>query len=290
MPETGQKAARPIDRHGSLRVVQPVGRVHAGDHLESLGGEVREDDEASRLDDAEQLGQHRAARVQVVQDVDRHGASKVAVGNGQPGGVRPGEANPPAGLRVVRQKRRDLLVVRVEVDADDVQAAAGEGPRRDAHAGADVEGRAGELTRLVEDELRCAEPVVAGRGEPACQVPEVLPALAQFLERQRHAGFSISIDGASSGRRTRVCEPELRRQAARPPSAAINLDTSAPSGTAPSMWMVSLITVRGTPWTSYLFARCGNSVVSTMSAVTRSLAMANLCASTTARGQYGTSA
>ena len=47
------------------------------------------------------------------------------------------------------------------------------------------------------------------------------------------------------------------------------------------------MTVRGTPCTWYFIARWGNSVASTMSAETRSLAIASLCASTTARGQYG---
>ena len=53
------------------------------------------------------------------------------------------------------------------------------------------------------------------------------------------------------------------------------------------MWIVSSITVRGTPITSYFVPSSGYSVTSTMCAVIRSLSMANWYASNTARGQYG---
>jgi len=68
---------------------------------------------------------------------------------------------------------------------------------------------------------------------------------------------------------------------------AANSSISICSGTAPSMWTVSSMTVRGTPITWYLVPRCGNSTTSTMSPVMKSLSTASWCASNTARGQYG---
>jgi len=53
------------------------------------------------------------------------------------------------------------------------------------------------------------------------------------------------------------------------------------------MLAVSFTTVRGTALTEYRWARCGNSVTSTKSAVTRSLSTANCWASRTAAGQWG---
>jgi hypothetical protein len=98
--------------------------------------------------------------------------------------------NPLCGFRIVRQKRCDLLIVRVEIDADDVQAATSKGSCRDPHAGADIEGGAGERARLVQDELRGTQPVVASAGEPVCLVREVRLVLLQLLNRQRHTRLS----------------------------------------------------------------------------------------------------
>jgi len=56
---------------------------------------------------------------------------------------------------------------------------------------------------------------------------------------------------------------------------------------APTNSTVSLIIIFGTPITLYFIAKSGNSLLSIMSAFTRSLSIANLCATAAAAGQCG---
>ena len=80
---------------------------------------------------------------------------------------------------------------------------------------------------------------------------------------------------------------EVRRVRQAAASFFFSSATRRPSGRAPSKCIVSLTTVRGTPCTRYLAASWGNSVASTISAVTRVLSSAILWAKLTALGQYG---
>jgi len=59
------------------------------------------------------------------------------------------------------------------------------------------------------------------------------------------------------------------------------------SGTFPTNWTVSLMTVFGTPRTPYRLTRSGNSLTSTTSAITCELAIAILWASLATSGQWG---
>ena len=163
------------------------GGVDARDHRESFAREVRQDDQAARLHDANNFAEDGCAVLQMVKHVDRDRAAEMPVRERQLRCIADVVRDAPRQLRVVRQERRHLLILRAGVDGDHVVSATGQRPGRDARARPDVEHGAVKAASLIDDELRRAEPIEAGRGELSGAAVEVLTLLAKRIVGQWHS-------------------------------------------------------------------------------------------------------
>ena len=77
----GPLGSRRIDGHRSSGCTA-LPPVDCRDYLESIVGEVREDDQATRLHHSQEFLQDGLSGVEVVQDVDGYGGSEMAVRTG----------------------------------------------------------------------------------------------------------------------------------------------------------------------------------------------------------------